>query len=61
MTRDQQSLVRDLLDQDVGSLDDWSINFLESLEDKYWQLTQPITQKQIDKLHELAKKEGLIE
>ncbi len=58
MTKDQQNLVRDLLDQEVGNLDNWSINFLDSLEAKMWRET--LSDKQLNKLHELAKKEGLI-
>lgn len=60
MTKDQQQLVRDLLDHDEGNLDDWSINFLESLEGRCWELSEQLSEKQQNKLHELAKKEGLI-
>lgn len=60
MTKDQQNLVRDLLEHDVENLDDWSINFLENLENKYWEVNTPLSEKQLNKLHELAKKEGLI-
>lgn len=59
MTKDQQSLVRDLLDQDVGNLSEWAIGFLESLEERSWHL--PMSEKQINKLHDLAQQEGLIE
>lgn len=59
MTKDQQNLVEDLLQQDVGNLDDWSINFLDSLRNRMWE--EELSEKQLNKLHELAKKEGLIE
>jgi len=59
--KDQQQLVRDLLDQDVGNLDNWSISFLENLENKYWEVNTPLSENQFNKLHELAKKEELIE
>lgn len=58
MTKNQQSLVLDLLHQDKN-LSDWSLNFLLNLEQNYWE--NPITQLQINKLHQLAKQEGLIE
>ena len=58
MTKDQQGLVRDLLDKEVGNLSDWAINFLESLEKNKWNF--PLTEKQLNKVHELAMQEGLI-
>ncbi len=59
MTKAQQNVVRDLLEQDVRNLDDWETNFLDSLETNQWDTTLSFKQK--NKLHELAKKEGLIE
>ena len=58
MTHDQESLLDDLLETEDANFTGWEIDFLDSLHN---QRGRELTEKQLDQLHRIARKAGMIE
>ena len=59
MTADQESLLDDLLASEDANLTGWEIDFLDSLDSN--RRERSLSEKQLDVLHRIARKAGLID